>query len=570
MKKNRPIAIILNLFLVVQLTSGVSLAVQQKDEPGQKELRAAAARLANEALATSQTLNSAANRISLSARSAAILFDLEREPATAAFESGIAELKRLITEADMEAERIRNLGSGSRGNRRSIDAKTRSVIGLRTEFVQILARHLPYRALSFLQETDQLATNRRLVSRLKRENRRLESFIMRQIAARDVTKALEIGRGMLGKGLGTDVYALLIQIYSKNREQGSVFGKEVAAKIKRMGASGISTRLLTQFFNAGLRRSDDEQFPLFSRSDMTALSAILADRILNPDNRRTRISDNILDGIKRYSPDHAARLELKLGRRNNSSASATRVTGNINGRSLNLGRLTNARRGFGPHMETMGLIREVYANRNDPSARVKAISEARTKIVGLEGDSNRIRYLSLLANMAITAGEKELASEVLGEAEGFVRREPRDKQEFSDLRMLINAYAMADPVRAFEILENVIYRLNGVVDAYVRYMEFSTNWRVVEDGEMRMTGYSRQFTGYARVSDRTARMLVAEDLERFSRLPNLFDRPELATELRLILAASLLKKAASSSSGRRARQVLNGSQRQPNAVPVSQ
>jgi hypothetical protein len=115
------------------------------------------------------------------------------------------------------------------------------------------------------------------------------------------------------------------------------------------------------------------------------------------------------------------------------------------------------------------------------------------------------------------------------------------KNDFSDNRMLADAYAGIDTEKTFQILENMAYRLNGVIDGYLKFMEYSDNKRVVENGELVMNNSSRQFTNYFNLSSTALQSLAGADFNRVRDLSDKFERPEIRVATRLIIARSLLK-----------------------------
>jgi hypothetical protein len=109
---------------------------------------------------------------------------------------------------------------------------------------------------------------------------------------------------------------------------------------------------------------------------------------------------------------------------------------------------------------------------------------------------------------------------------------------------LANAYAAVNAEKSFAILENMIYRLNDVIEGFVKVNEFSGNSRMVENGEMIMSRASQQFTGFLFISGSNLQHLAEADLARLKNLGDKFARPEFRVEIRLLIAQTLLNPAA--------------------------
>ncbi|MGI8544972.1 MAG: hypothetical protein ACR2MD_16045 [Aridibacter sp.] len=160
----------------------------------------------------------------------------------------------------------------------------------------------------------------------------------------------------------------------------------------------------------------------------------------------------------------------------------------------------------------------------------------------MSNSNERWRFTNLvsLASTAKNIGEIKKAMEILGDAEDLINRDPKVKSEFSDNRNIANAYAGIDSEKSFQILELVAYRLNGVIDGYIKYMEYSDNQRMVENGELVINSNSRQFTNYLSLTPGASRSLAEKDFNRLKDLSDKFERPEVRIAIRLMIARALL------------------------------
>lgn len=129
----------------------------------------------------------------------------------------------------------------------------------------------------------------------------------------------------------------------------------------------------------------------------------------------------------------------------------------------------------------------------------------------------------------------------MSEAEALVNQQPKQRNDFNENKILADAYAQINPEKSFAVAENMAYMLNGVIESYATYNEFIDNGNVVEDGEILIQNYGKQFTNFFSFSPATIKKLAETDAQRLRNLPDKFNRTELRIEARLNLANSLLR-----------------------------
>ena len=91
--------------------------------------------------------------------------------------------------------------------------------------------------------------------------------------------------------------------------------------------------------------------------------------------------------------------------------------------------------------------------------------------------------------------------------------------------------------------------MNGVIDGYIKFMEYSGNQRTVENGELVMGNYSKQFTNYFSLPSSSLHALAEKDLNRVRDLSDKFERPEVRIAVRLIVINGLLNAPPDRSNG---------------------
>jgi hypothetical protein len=102
----------------------------------------------------------------------------------------------------------------------------------------------------------------------------------------------------------------------------------------------------------------------------------------------------------------------------------------------------------------------------------------------------------------------------------------------------------SDPEKAFSMVEDLVFRLNDVAAAFVRFAEFiDTEGVILENGELLFDGLGGgMLAQMKRTLDGSGSMvktLAEADLPRTKALADRFDRPEIRVAARLLILNSL-------------------------------
>ncbi len=119
--------------------------------------------------------------------------------------------------------------------------------------------------------------------------------------------------------------------------------------------------------------------------------------------------------------------------------------------------------------------------------RDKVVAQARKIIAQTPGKDGKIVALSMLAAQVAKAGDKELAGEIMRDAERLVNPQPKNYQDYLFTWMLASGYAEVDPDKAFPLLERTILQANDTISAFVKVAEFiDVNDEMISDGEVQV------------------------------------------------------------------------------------
>ncbi|HKX83760.1 MAG TPA: hypothetical protein VJL58_06060, partial [Pyrinomonadaceae bacterium] len=177
--------------------------------------------------------------------------------------------------------------------------------------------------------------------------------------------------------------------------------------------------------------------------------------------------------------------------------------------------------------------------------RDRIIADARKLIATTKGREQKITALSAIASQVAAAGDRDLADELLREAETFVNPSPKNYQDFMMSWMLASGYASAKSDRAFTLLEETIQRVNGTIEAFVRVGEFvDVAEEMIVDGEVQLGAFGgsmvRGLTGELGMADNTIKLLVDHDFTKTKNLTNRFERPEVRVLAKMMVIRAVL------------------------------
>jgi hypothetical protein len=177
--------------------------------------------------------------------------------------------------------------------------------------------------------------------------------------------------------------------------------------------------------------------------------------------------------------------------------------------------------------------------------REKIVAQARKIIMQTPGRDKKIFGLSMLAVQVSKMGDKELAGEIMRDAERLVNPAPKTYQDFLLSWMLASGYAQADPDKAFPLLEETIGRANDTLAAFIKVGEFiDVAEEMIQDGEVQVGVFGGQMirglTSELGMADATIQVLAKADFVKTKNLTNRFDRPEIRVLAKMMVLRAVL------------------------------
>jgi len=170
-------------------------------------------------------------------------------------------------------------------------------------------------------------------------------------------------------------------------------------------------------------------------------------------------------------------------------------------------------------------------------AETARVEDVRQAMARLQTENEKIDFLLQVANGVQKTNEK-LALQLLEDARGMTNRRAASYQHFEQQLRVARAFAVVDPARSFEVLDQGISQLNELLAAAAVLNGFEIN--MFRDGEMAMQGGSGLTNMVNRFSQALAE-LARTDFERSETLSARFQLPEARIMARLAIVQWIIR-----------------------------
>lgn len=557
------------------IISFCSIALSQTIAPKKSD---ADIKLENDAVAllreTSQEvdqLRTAENRISFKAELASLMWFHDQKEAAAMYNAVIADYKQLLSQLDMQLatpeDPDEEPGFGIFGSmgRTKIERKFRIAMSVRQQLAMSMAEHVPDLAYGFYFDSLSLISNPEFRKQAEQTDKYFESQLLTQIASTNVAKAAEYGKASMKRsGVDNNHLELLKKIYAKDADKGIDFGAEFLSRLKdQKEKNGYFLANLLSFGDSNLiaSKKPGAKKPVYERNDLRDIADMLAATSLMEEGGTWGVA--YISQIEKYSPGRAAQIRAKFMNGNTASNSMSYGygTATATANAVNAPKIGNVASGDpmsqyekeriereAREKAEKKLLEDIGKLGSKPlpkEERDRVVAETRKIISQTKGKDKKIMAISLLAAQVAKAGDKELAAEIMKDAERFVNSQPQNYQDFLYTWMLASGYAESDPDKAFPIMENAIVRANDTLAAFVKVGQFiDVNDEMVVDGEVQVGTFGgsmmRGLTRDLGIATGTIRSLAKADLAKTKKLADTFDRPEVRVLAKMLVLRSVL------------------------------
>lgn len=580
------------LTLIIIQTAFAQAPAAKKTDEAEAEFKKETLAFLRETAGDANNLRSVENRISFASELAGLMWFEDEKEARSMFLGVASDFKQLVMNYDSQLSQL-ELGDvedgdgrvgggllfgGDDSDRGKLERKLRVAMMVRQQIASSIAEHDPQLAFDFYYDSLNSIANVARRKQYDSQDKYFEGKLLNEIAEKDAAKAAALGRRSLANGVTYHHVEMLKKIYAKDADKGAEFAEAVASKLKDKSDDFENIYILGSVLNLGVDnfeqvKKEGKKKPMFTEQALRDLSELLAQHFLGSDTEKEGLSISYVGTIEKFAPARAAQIRTKF----NISASG-RGTGMGSGSGSGIGNsytiaappppvpagnyrgAVNANspvprnpteaeirreEKLRAEADLMNDVENLSAKKLPKEDRDKVVAQARKIVSEMAGKDKKIMALSMLAAQVAKAGDKELASEIMKDANAMVNPQPKNYKDFMLVWMLASGYAEADPEKAFPLLEDAILRLNDTITGVVRVAEFiDVAGEVVDDGEVQVGAFGgsmiRDLTRELGIVDGTLRSLAKADLTRTKNLTNSFDRAEVRVLAKMLVLRAIM------------------------------
>ncbi len=563
-------------FLLLTVFQTVFAQTPEKAKPKivTDELRKEAVVFLRETSADVNSLRSLENRISFSSEMAGLMWFYDEKEATAMYLTVISDFKQLLAEYDAQMNTLGVTpdesdyrggflgGGGSPDDKGRISQKFFKAMGVRQQIAMSLAEHDATLAYNFFYDTLNIVSNVEFRKKIEQRDLYFEVQLMKKIALKDVSRAAEFGRKSLAKGVNWSHLELLKKIYEKDNDKGAEFADEIVKKFKSDKIAPDSLYNIVGFINAGTEnleqiKKTSGKKPMFSEQNMRDMSEILAQAILQRNATDEADFSGYANIIEKYAPARATQIRAKFAK----NTKVKRVVGELDGNdeprievkkgpplAKNEAETETQKKEMEARKEQEEMMKNLQtlgSTELPKEEREKIVAQARKIIGGMGRKEEKIIALSMLAGQVAKLGDKELAADIMKDAQSLVNPSPKNYMDYMQVWFLVSAYSETDADKAFPILEDAIFRLNDTLSAFIKVGEFiDVAGEIIDDGEVQVGSFGGSMisglTGELGMANSTLRNLAVADFAKTKMLTNKFDRTEVRILAKMLILRAIL------------------------------
>ena len=515
-------------------------------------------------------MRSVENRITFNAELASLMWFRDEKEAKAMYAAVIGDFRQLLIDYDQmlnspDMSMVDEDAPGGfltgRGGLLPVERKFRVAMAVRQQISMSLAEHEPELAYSFYADSLDLITDPSRRKQQESSDKYFEFQLITQIAASNATKALKFATASLKEGFEYQHIDLLRKIYAKDADKGIEFGAAILSKIKTDRSKIKSGYLYSSLLTFGAENLEASKKTggkkaVYSQNDLRDIADQFGQMVLDGNNEDA-LPTSWADQIGKFSPSRAAQIRskfpgtkavLKMGANTAVNAaglgSAGAIDSDVNSNTADPDREARDLRAKA-EKEAMDKVNGLLTKPLPDEERAKIVAEARKIISQTPGKERKLLGLSLLAAQVARLGDKELAAEIMRDAERLVNPQPKNYRDFMFSLMLVSGFAEADPDKAFTLLDDVISRTNDTLAAFVKVAEFiDTADELVDNGEVQVGAFGgSMITGLTKelgVANGTINSLVKTDFAKTRALTNRFDRIEIRVLAKMMVLRAIL------------------------------
>ena len=568
----------LALILVFSSIAFSQVPAEKKPTEDPDKLRKEAVAFLRETMGDVNTMRTLENRISFTAEMAGLMWFYDEREARSMYTTVIGDFRDLLGryESEMNELGAKPAGTTPEGefdfmsflqeptDHARVVKKFRVAVGVGQQISMSLAEHDPELGYSFYYDSISSIANKELREEAEKNGTYFESQLLKQIAETNPGKAAQLGAKAVGKGVLSQHVSLLEAIYGKDPDKAADYGAVLLGRLKDKKIEATDHYVMKSLLQFGGRTLEDSRKPggkrpVYSQAELRDLAELLAQSILNLPSGVGDATDEFsvyADVVQPYVPGRAAQIRTKFPQKASKPNSNAQIASQPYG-DPNMGSAvppppmaTIAGTDANPARELEQKLEEDVKNlatkQLSKEERDKIVAQARKILMQTPGREKKITGLSMLAAQVAKLGDKELAGEIMRDAERLVNPSPKTYLDFLRSWMLATGYAWSEPDKAFPILQETIGRANDTLSAFIKVGEFvDVAEEMIVDGEVQVGAFGGQMvrgmTKELGLADSTIQMLARADFAKTKLLPNGFDRAEVRVLAKMLILRAVLQ-----------------------------
>jgi hypothetical protein len=575
-----------SLILLLAISSSVftqtPTATPQTEEQrkAQKELERKALNLLDDVLKDADSFKHAENRIRIRAAVAFVLWKYDEARARILFRDAMASLIDLLKDQAVEdPAEAQKMFEGPRQ--------------LRSEMLQMLAQRDARMTRELMRATRTPSGNTRGAT--EDPDLQMDLVLATQVASSDPKLAAEIAKDSLSKGLAYQLTNIVSAIRAKDPEVAAQLAGDIMTKLRMekldssSEARSVAVSLLqiaTESPEADAKSTGKETPSLLEQSALRELAEMVtAEALRSPAQNADMLSSlqSIMPAVEKYAPARASQLRQKVPQKTSDEDVQVEDVGvaewgkyrallekgsadellsaapkapqqmrdmlyeRAAAKMMEEGDAERARQLINEKVPDPAQRKQMLAQLDQFSAAAAAaqgkVEQTRKMLATLRTNEERVMLLAQLASGAAAKGEKKIALQLLEEARGMISQRAKNINQLGAQLMVARVYAQLDPARSLAILEPIVDQLNELLGAATVLGGFFVE-ELVRDDEIMLGPISQLFNLASNdflqqyVGDINA--LARADFDRTKALIDKFQREEIRTMMRLLLAQSIL------------------------------
>jgi hypothetical protein len=469
---------------------------------------------------------------------------------------------------------------------------------LRAEMIQMLAQRDARLARELLRAT-RLPTSQAGNGREGMEDydRQMDLNLAEQIASSDPKLAAEIAQESLSKGFAYQLPGLVTAIREKDPEVAARLATDIMTKLRTekldssREARNVAVSLLQIATGAAETDAKDnpKKTPLLDQTSLRELTEMVtAEALRSPAQNADMLSSlqSMMPVVEKYAPARVGQIRQKApvnvvadeddetdgvepvevgkyrtlfekGSTDELLSAAPKAPEGMRemlyqraaSKIMEDGDAERARQIINEKVQDPAQRKRMLAQLDQVSAAAVAeqgkVEQTRKALATLRTNEERAMLLTQLASGAAAKGQKKIALQLLEEARAMLGQRAKNINQLGALLMIARAYAQLDPSRSLAILEPIVDQLNELLGAATVLGGFFVE-ELVRDDEI-MLGPLSMFFSMGMASNVLLQQYIGDintlaraDFDRTKALVDRFQRDEIRTMMRLMLAQSIL------------------------------